>query len=102
MGRSAWTLLLLLMSAIVCISAIPRADRPDTAYNEVDTPVNQALPVLQGIRLVRPVKIPTILDKQAWEVRYGANIQERGQTAAPPPLWRGPRLLQSLLCTLLI
>ena len=42
--RSKWVFLLLLVPAMICTSAVPMVDLPETAFNEMDTPVNQTPP----------------------------------------------------------
>ena len=59
-----WGLLLIVVAAIACACAIPPTDLPETAYNEVDTPVNHAPAVIPGIRLARPLNTPVIIPKQ--------------------------------------
>ena len=94
MGRKAWGYVLVLMCAVVCISAIPQPDLPETSYNEVDTPVNQTPPVVPSLRLVRPAVVPAILPRQVWVARYGTDVQEQERNSTPPTLWRDPRALR--------
>ena len=91
-----------LLSAVVCVSAIPQPDLPETSYNEVDTPINQAPPVVPGVRFVRPAIAPTILPKQVWEPGRGVNPQALERKSADTLVRRNPHSLQYLLCTLLI
>ena len=44
MRREICSFVLLLLGAVICVSVIPQTDLPETSYNEVDTPVNQASP----------------------------------------------------------
>jgi hypothetical protein len=97
-----WTFVLLLMSAVVCVSAIPQSDLPETSYNEVDTPVNQAPPVVSGVRFVRPTIATVILSKQVCEVNRGDNSRGLKRKSAHTPVRPNPHSLQDLLCTLLI
>ena len=100
--RGVWTLILFLLSAMVCVSAIPQPDLPETAYNEVDTPVNQAPPVVPGARFVRPVVAPVILPRQVWDAGRGVSSQALEWKSADTLVWRDPHSLQDLLCTFLI
>ncbi len=100
--RGVWTLVLFLLSAVVCVSAIPQPDLPETSYNEVDTPVNQAAPVVPGVRFVRPAVAPVILPRQVWEARRGVSSQALEWKSADTLVRRDPHSLQDLLCTFLI
>src|SRR5258708_37858123 len=62
--REFWTFVLLLISSVVCVSAIPQTDLPETSYNEIDTPVTQAPPADYGIRYARPPGAPIFLPLQ--------------------------------------
>jgi len=100
--RDAWAfVLLLLMGSVVCVSAIPQTDLPETSYNEVDTPVNQAPPILTGIRFVRPTIGRVILPKQVREADYIARPQTLVQASCTAVL-HSPHSRQDLLCTFLI
>src|SRR5712692_7029510 len=66
-GRALWMVVLLLLGTVTCVSAIPQTDLPETCYNEVNTPVNQAPPVVPGIRFVRPSMATVVLPRQVWE-----------------------------------
>ena len=101
MRRVTWTFVLVLMSAVVCVSAIPQTDLPETPYNEVDTPVNQAPPVVPGIRLTRPNVAAIILTSQVIETWRGVNSNISEYKSARTPI-RYRHCPQDLLCTLLI
>ena len=100
--RGVWTLVLFLLSAVLCVSAIPQPDLPETSYNEVDTPVNQSPPVVPSVRFVRPAIAPVILPKQVWEVRRGVSSQALDWKSADTLVRRDPHSFQDLLCTFLI
>ena len=100
--RGVWTLVLFLLSAVLCVSAIPQPDLPETSYNEVDTPVNQSPPVVPSVRFVRPAIAPVILPKQVWEVRRGVSSQALDWKSADTLVRRDAHSLQDLLCTFLI
>jgi hypothetical protein len=100
--RGVWTFVLLLLGAVICVSAIPQTDLPETSYNEVDTPVNQAPPVVPGIRFVRPAFTPVILSKQVYEATRGVGAQAHDRRSSSTPVKIAPHSLQDLLCTFLI
>jgi hypothetical protein len=100
--RGIWTFVLVLAGAVVCVSAIPQTDLPETSYNEVDTPVNQAPPIVQGMRFVRPIVAPVILPRQVCEALRGVGGQAHAHRADCTPVQRDLHSLQDLLCTLLI
>jgi hypothetical protein len=93
---------LLLLGSVVCVSAIPQPDLPETSYNEVDTPVNQAPPVVPGVKFVRPSIAPVILPRQVCEALRGVTAQAHERKSAFTPVQHDPHSLQDLLCTLLI
>jgi len=101
-GRRLWTFVLLLLGAVTCVSAIPQADLPETCYNEVDTPVNQAPPVVPGIRFSRPAMATVVLRRQVWDARRGVSAQAPELKEAYTLLRRDAHSLQDLLCTFLI
>jgi hypothetical protein len=100
--RGVWTFVLFLLGAVVCVFAIPQTDLPETSYNEVDTPVNQAPPVVPGVRFVRPAIAAVILPRQVCEAGCGINSPALERKAACTPVRRDPHSLQDLLCTFLI
>jgi hypothetical protein len=95
-----WAFTLLLLTAVLCASAVPRVDRPETSYNEVDTPVNQAAPAVIGMRFV--VKAPLSVPHRSFRV----NWDSRGSVELPilpaSSMRVRPPSLRQLLCTLLI
>jgi hypothetical protein len=100
--RSVWIFVLLLLGAVVCASAIPQPDLPETSYNEVDTPINQAPPVVPGVKLLRPSIAPVILPREVCEALRGFSAQSHERKSADTPVRRSLHSLQDLLCTLLI
>ena len=102
MRHGFWTFVLLLMSSVVCVSAIPQSDLPETSYNEIDIPVNQAPPVVSGVRFVRPPIATVVLPRQVWEARHGVGVQAPELKESYALLRRDPHSLQDLLCTFLI
>ncbi len=101
MKRGVWCFVLLLLSAVFCVSAIPQTDLPETSYNEVDTPVNQAPPVVSGLRIVRPAVTQVTMSKQVCEALRETSAQGHTDVTACSPVRRSDSL-QDLLCTLLI
>jgi hypothetical protein len=92
-----------LLTAVVCASAIPQRDRPETSYNEVDTPVNQAPPVVLGGRFVRPVKAVILVPRRVLHAEWNLHIPAAELVAANSVSIRhDSHPLQDLLCTLLI
>ena len=102
MRRGVWTFVLFLVGAVVCVSAIPQPDLPETAYNEVDTPLNQAPPVVPGVRFARPAIALVILPRQVCEVNRVVISQVLKRNSAHTPVRRDLHSLQDLLCTFLI
>ena len=102
MRRGVWTFVLFLLIAVVSVSAIPQTDQPETPYNEVDTPVNQAPPVVLGIRFVRPTKIAVIVPKKVRESDWNLDAPVSELLLPSLSSGRDSHALQDLLCTLLI
>ena len=95
-------IVLALMSAVVCVSAIPPIDLPETSYNEVDTPINQAPPVVSGPKFVRPVIETVILPRNADVAGYGSKFHWPAGASFDVPVRHDSHSMQDLLCTLLI
>jgi hypothetical protein len=100
--RSLWTFVLLLLTGIVGAAAVPPTDLPETSYNESDTPVNQAPPVVQGIRFVRPVQVVKRVPQSVIQARHIAQLPVEDLGLLPPSTRHQPSSIQDLLCTLLI
>jgi hypothetical protein len=100
--RSLWTFVLLLLTGVVCAAAVPPTDLPETSYNESDTPVNQAPPVVQGIRFVRPAQVVKRVPQSVVQARHDRQLPVEDVSSLPPATRHDPRSLQDLLCTLLI
>jgi len=98
--RSVWTFLFFVLGAVACVSAIPQTDLPETAYNEVDQPVNQAPPVVPGIKFVRPAIAPAVRSRQLGALSRDVFPQEPVTT--PAGAGHHSHSLQDLLCTFLI
>jgi hypothetical protein len=100
--QGVWVFVLVLLGAVISVSAIPQPDLPETSYNEVNTPVNQAPPVVPGLRFVRPTIAPVILPRQVCEALRGVSAQAHERKSACVPVRRDSHSLQDLLCTFLI
>jgi hypothetical protein len=61
--RSKWTFLLVVVTAVIFISVMPMADNPETAFNEIDTPVNQSIPVAPWMKFTPPIRISITLPR---------------------------------------
>ena len=102
MRRSLWTFVLLLLMGVVYTAAVPPTDVPETSYNEVDKPVNQAPPVVLGIRFVRPVKVTKTVPKSVMQARWDVQFPVEGLVSPPLSTRRDTHSVQDFLCTLLI
>lgn len=94
------TFILLLLTAVAGVCAIPQTDRPETSYDETDTPLNQVLPEAIAFRIVQPPKVAHVRPKSI-------RVADRQVTAAlrfprfmAAPVQRDSHSLQHLLCTL--
>jgi hypothetical protein len=99
--QSLALLILFLLSTVTFVSAIPQDDLPETSYNESDTPVNQAPPVVPSVRFVRPEAADIGLSKCVGDAIPRFERQLRSKRAYPL-IRHDSRSLQDLLCTLLI
>ena len=100
--RVAWILVLVLQAVTICVSAIPQTDLPETSYNEVDTPVNQAPPVVAGLRFARPIVSPSFLPRQVSDALRGIAGQAHERKLLRSPIRRNANSLQDFLSTFLI
>jgi hypothetical protein len=91
---------LLLLATVVCASTVPAVDDPSTAFDESESPANIALPVLPGVRIVRPaadpVPVPQPLQQVGGDVNFSAYIP------GPAPKQERSHSLLKFLCTFLI
>jgi hypothetical protein len=97
-----WILVLSLLGAVVCVSAAPRVDLPETAFNEADAPVNLAPPLRSGIPIIAPTHNPIVVSPAS--VLHCPSCVVEGLLLAPASLTvqRHRVSLQYLLCTFLI
>lgn len=100
--RRHWMSVLFLLAAAVCVSAVPRADSPETTFNESDAPVNLAPPVLPGLRVAPPAVDPTAILPALSVYCPGCALNTLPVEPALAPRQRDHHSLLSLLCTLLI
>jgi hypothetical protein len=100
--RSLWIFVLLLLTGVIYAATVPPTDVPETSYNEIDKPVNQAPPVVSGIRFVRPVKVTRRVPKSVLQARCDVQFSVEDQVSPPLSARHGYHSLQDLLCTLLI
>jgi hypothetical protein len=91
--------LLLVVSAVIFISVMPMADNPETAFNEIDTPVNQTIPVAPWMKFTPPIRIPIIPPRSF--SRTGDGIR-RAVESISIATHRQSSPLRKLLCTFLI
>ena len=102
MPRWVWTFIIFLLIGIACASAIPRTDLPETVYNEVDTPVNQAPPVILGIRFVRPARTTVVLPRNILQAEWNFRGSAIELVATSVLVRNEFHPLQDRLCTFLI
>ena len=102
MQRRVWTFLLFLLTALVCVSAIPQTDLPETSYDEADAPLNQAPMVLLKIPLVRPAGVSIVLPKKTVQAEWTQRVPADASLSTPASVRVDSHSLQDLLCTFLI
>ena len=97
--RSGWVFVLALVTAVVFMSVVPLADQPETAFNEIDTPINETTPVSLWTRFAPPLQVPIVLPRLfRW-------TSEGKRTLIDPPSFAMHSHLSplpELLCTFLI
>ena len=102
MQRLRWALVLVLLAAAVCVSAVPRPDLPETAFNEADTPVNLAPPAGLRIQVIAPAIDPIVVLPALRFDCAGCFVSRLSSEPIVAPKRRHPLSLQDLLCTFLI
>ncbi|MFZ3339786.1 MAG: hypothetical protein WA609_04195 [Terriglobales bacterium] len=102
MRRGLWAFVLLLLVGVVYAAAVPPTDVPETSYNEIDKPVNQAPPVVSGIRFVRPVKVTRRVPKCVLQARCEVQFPVEERVSPSLSTRQDSHSVQDLLCTLLI
>jgi hypothetical protein len=88
-----------LATVVTLVSVMPMADLPETAFNEIDTPVNQTTPVAPWVKSVPPVEVRLILPRSFAHTGDGIRISVESISLATH--WRVSPLCE-LLCTFLI
>ena len=97
--RIGWASVLPLVMAVVFVSVVPVADQPETAFNEIDAPVNQTTAVAPRVRFAPPHELPVVLPRSL--TRMSEGIRMSLESISRPMHWHlSP--LRELLCTLLI
>jgi len=97
--RIGWASVLPLVMTVVFVSVVPVADQPETAFNEIDAPVNQTTPVAPRVRLTPPHELRIVLPRSF--TRMSEGIRSSLESISRPMHWHlSP--LPELLCTLLI
>ena len=97
--RSKLVFLLLLAAAVTCVSVMPMTDLPETAFNEIDTPVNQTIPVAPWVKFVPPVEVRFVLPR-SFDLA-GDGIRTSVESVSLAPHWH-VNPLRELLCAFLI
>ena len=97
--RSKWAFLLLLATAVTFVSVMPMADLPETAFNEIDTPVNQTTPVAPWVKFVPPIEVRFILPRSVDHT--GDGIRTSVESISLATHWHVSPL-RELLCTFLV
>lgn len=102
MRRGVRTFVLLLLTAIAGVSAIPQIDRPETSYDETDTPLNQVLPEAIAVRFARPANVVSVRSRTAREADRNIGVPVHGMLLTTAHARHHSHSLQDLFCTLLI
>ena len=95
-------LILVVLGAAACVSVAPRADLPETAFNEADAPVNLAPPVQLRFQVLSPAVDPVVASPSL--PLHCADCVVNRLVLAPAAIvrQRPPHSFQDLLCTFLI
>ncbi len=93
---------LFLLVAAVFVSVVPRADSPDTTFNEADAPVNLAPPARLGSLVVLPAVDPVAVTPAVSSFCPACAVSSVVLERPATPRQSHRHSLQSLLCTLLI
>ena len=89
----------LLIPAVVFIFVLPLVDRPETPFNEIDTPVNQTASIALEVRFAPPHESLIILPRSFSGPSEGIRTSIELILVA---IHRHPSRLRELLCTFLI
>lgn len=97
--RIGWTFVFPLITAVVFIFVVPLVDRPETPFNEIDTPVNQTTAIALEVRFAppheSPIILPRLISRQSEGIRTSIGLISLA-------IHRDPSRLRELLCTFLI
>lgn len=102
MRKLLFSFVLALLTSVVSGAAIPQRDLPETRYNEVDQPVNQATPTLLGLRFLRPVRMVVLVPYKLQDKSPIARFRSTRTPFLSSPPSCDSHSLQQLLCTLLL
>jgi hypothetical protein len=96
-GRSI--IVVAVAAAIIFMSAAPLADQPETAFNEIDTPINQTTPVSLWTKLFSPPHVLIVGLRP-----FGWTIEGKNSAANPSSFAVSLHLnpLREFLCSFLI
>jgi hypothetical protein len=83
----------------LALLALPPVDTPETAFNEMDTPVNVARPALPRVSLAAPNMQPAVVPQST--LSRNRNERPSSRIELPAQAYHSPDL-QPLLCTFLI
>lgn len=97
-----WISVAVLLGAAVFASVVPRADLPETAFNEADAPVNLVIPVRPSLSIAPPVVDPIAVLPTPRFHRAASFLPGATLPLSIMPRQRHRHSLQNLLCTLLI
>jgi hypothetical protein len=97
--RIGWIFVFLLITTVVFIFVVPLVDRPETSFNEIDTPVNQTTSSALEVRFAPPHESLIILPRSFSRPSEGIRTSIELISLA---IHRHPSRLRELLCTFLI
>jgi hypothetical protein len=92
-----WIIVILAIGVVSLAPIVPRVDAPETVYNETDTPVNLATPVVVGTSFTKPSEKPAAIGEERGRSREPYIAHAMG----PEPGVRDSRSPLSLLCKFL-
>ena len=94
-------MLIFLLGAAVCVSAVPPVDLPETAFNEADTPVNLAPPLQTTLKVICPLDDPIVIRGLPFR-RADYVVRRPALEPAAMLRQRHRHSLQDLFCSFLI
>ena len=90
-----WIIVILAIGLVSLAPIVPRLDAPETVYNETDTPVNLATPVVVGTGFTKPSEKPAAIGEE----RAGSREPYSAHAMEPESGVRDSHSLLTLLCT---